>query len=97
MFDRTFSLRHDPRTDNHPISRGVGCDILLHMLVTFSYLTLQGISEGGEVTGGSFENRTSGKGPKRDASSVGQHGELAVCCDVYYNERSKAEARGSKG
>jgi hypothetical protein len=66
------------------MSRGVGCDILLHVLVSFSYLTLQGISEGGEVAGGGFEHRTSGKGPKRDASSSGQHGELAVCCGVYY-------------
>jgi hypothetical protein len=62
-----------------------------------TYLTLQGITEGGEITGGGFKHRNSGKGPKRDARSSGQHSEVAVCCDVYYNERSIAEARGRRG
>jgi hypothetical protein len=71
---------------------------LLYALVSCTYLTLQGITQAGEVTGGGFNHRTSGKDPKRDASSGGQHGEFVVCCDVYDNERSvKAEARGSKG
>jgi hypothetical protein len=47
-------------------------------LVSVSYLFIQGISKCGELSGGGFHDGTSGKGPKRDANSVGQHGEVVV-------------------